>query len=110
LPLLLHKYLEGTIFPFWTKSMFHSSDYQTILNGGSNFGEMLGGILVLLLARQVKTPIPFLRLDAILHFLVWVIPFFPVNRAAGPASAWAIAPVMAVISFGWSAGTFYNLF
>lgn len=104
MPLLLHKYLEGTIFPFWTKSFFGNTDYQTILNGGSNFGEMLGGLVVLLFARQVKTPIPFLRLDAILHFFVWIIPFFPVNREAGPNSAWAIAPVMAIISFGWSAG------
>jgi hypothetical protein len=103
LPLILHRYLENTIFPLYAKNVLKNSDLQAILTGGSNFGELMGAVLVLLLVRKVKTPIPYLRADAILILLVWVLPFFPVGDNAY-LTAWKLAPFMALISFGWSCG------
>ena len=104
LALLLHKYLESTLFPFYTKAVLNNTDVQTILNGGSNFGELMGGMVVLFFARKVKTPIPWLRLDVLLISFVWVLPFIRLNAADAVGSAWILAPFMALISFGWSAG------
>jgi hypothetical protein len=110
LPLVLHRYLENSLFPFYTKSnlkvypsLTKNTDLQTILTGGSNFGELLGALTVLVVAKHVKTPIPFLRLDVALLLLVWVLPFFPVS--GNPVlTAWQLAPIMSLISFGWAAG------
>ncbi|KAI9205663.1 uncharacterized protein BJ171DRAFT_422843 [Polychytrium aggregatum] len=104
LPLVLHRYLENTLAPFYAKSVLGNSDMQTIMVGGSNFGELLGALTVLLLARQVKTPIPFLRLDAILLLLIWALPFIPVDKSDIVGFTWKLTPLMATISFGWAAG------
>ncbi|KAJ3104243.1 hypothetical protein HDU97_009411 [Phlyctochytrium planicorne] len=105
LPLVLHRYLEGTIFPFYARSTLLNSDLQNILTGGSNFGEAMGAVLVLVFARKIKTPIPYLRLDAILILLVWIVPFYsPASPADATNHAWSLAPIMAIISFGWSCG------
>ena len=104
LPLVVHRYLENTLFPFYSKSLLGSSDYQTILTGGSNFGELLGAALVLILAKRVKTPIPFLRLDVVFLLFIWIIPFFPINSENPMVTAWQLAPIMTIISSGWAAG------
>ena len=59
---------------------------------------------MLFFARKVKTPIPWLRLDVLLISFVWVLPFIRLNAADAVGSAWILAPFMALISFGWSAG------
>ncbi|KAJ3204369.1 hypothetical protein HDU67_009552 [Dinochytrium kinnereticum] len=105
LPLILHRYLEGTVFPFYARGVLLNSDLQQILNGGSNFGEAMGAVLVLVLAKRVKTPIPYLRLDALLILLIWVLPFWnPESPSKTLQHAWSLAPIMAIISFGWSCG------
>ena len=105
LPLVMHRYLENTLIPFFSKSNLKNSDYQTILIGGSNFGELMGAVTVLLLAKKVKTPIPFLRLDVFLQLLIWILPFWPVDSFVSPLfAAWGLAPIMFLISYGWCAG------
>ncbi|KAJ3111966.1 hypothetical protein HDU96_005105 [Phlyctochytrium bullatum] len=105
LPLILHRYLEGTVFPFYARSTLLNTDLQNILTGGSNFGEAMGAVLVLYFAKTIKTPIPYLRLDAILILLIWVVPFWnPASPDKTLEHAWALAPIMAIISFGWSCG------
>ncbi|KAI8852755.1 hypothetical protein BC829DRAFT_373570 [Chytridium lagenaria] len=104
LALVHHRYLENTLFPFFASSQLGNSDYQSILTGGSNFGELTGAMLVVVFARQVKTPIPFLRLDAILILVVWVLPFITVDKSNAIQTAWKLAPMMAIISVGWAAG------
>ncbi|KAI8837347.1 major facilitator superfamily domain-containing protein [Chytridium lagenaria] len=105
IPLILHRYLEGTVFPFYSGITLKNTDYQQILNAGSNFGEAMGAVLVFFLAKQVKTPIPYLRADAILILLIWVVPYWmPADPNNTLSHAWALAPIMATISFGWSCG------
>ena len=104
LPLILHRYLENTLFPFYTGTFLGSTNFQVILTGGSNFGELLGALLVFLFAKLVRSPIPFLRLDAVLLMLIWVLPFFPVDKSSPQSTAWMLSPLMAVISSGWAAG------
>ncbi|KAJ3091267.1 hypothetical protein HDU96_003107 [Phlyctochytrium bullatum] len=104
LALVHHRYLENTLFPFYAKGEIGNSDLQSILTGGSNFGELLGALVVLLLARQVKTPIPFLRLDSILILVVWILPFINVDKSDTHGFTWKLAPMMSIISFGWAAG------
>ncbi|KAJ2990502.1 hypothetical protein HDV02_004415 [Globomyces sp. JEL0801] len=113
LPLVLHRYLENTLFPNYLKVTFNSTDAQTILVGGSNFGELLGALTVMVVAKHVHTPIPWLRLDVIMISFVWILPFMynPTLDSKGLAPiddiyrvCWQLAPFMSLISFGWAAG------
>lgn len=103
LGLVGHRFVEGTIFPLYAKEILKNSDLQTVLTGGSNFGEFLGAVAVLFLASAVKTPIPWIRSDAICMLISWVFPFYKPNTDAN-AHAWTLFPLMALLSFGWSAG------
>jgi hypothetical protein len=103
--LIIHRYVEGTIFPFYANEILKSPDYQTILTAGSNFGEFLGAVLVFFTARRVPTPIPYVRLDALLVLLGWVFyAYRPSPQGNYTAFAWSLFPLMSLISFGWSAG------
>ena len=71
--------------------------------GGSNLDELLGAFSVFLLTNTVPTPIPWLRLDALMLTIVWYIPFFypsPNNIKY----AWIMAATFLPIAFGWAAG------
>ena len=57
----------------------------------------------MIFSNAVPTPMPWLRLDALLLNLVWVMPFFPYVRQ-NVVSAWRLAAVFIPISFGWAAG------
>ena len=103
--LIVHRYVEGTIFPFFANEILKNPDYQTILTAGSNFGEFVGAVLVLFTARIIPTPIPFVRLGAILLFIGWVFYSYrpaPVQNLAD--FSWTLFPLMGLISLGWSAG------
>ena len=71
--------------------------------GGSNFGELLGAIAVFFFSDVVKTPIPWLRVDALMLLLVWYVPFFP-SQPNQAIYAWRLAALFIPVSFGWSAG------
>ena len=97
------RYLEGAIIPAIARRVFDVSAYSQIMVGGSNFGELLGAIAVFLFSNVVKTPIPWLRLDALMLLLVWYVPYFP-SQPRQAIYAWRLAALFIPVSFGWSAG------
>jgi hypothetical protein len=97
------RYLEGAIIPAIARRVFNVSAYSQIMAGGSNFGELLGAIAVFLLSDVVKTPIPWLRLDALMLLLVWYVPYFP-SEPNQAIYAWRLAALFIPVSLGWSAG------
>ena len=80
-----------------------NSEWSQIIVGGSNFGELIGAFFVFLFANQIKTPIPWLRIDALMLLIIWYIPFYypPANEVK---YAWFMALTFIPISFGWAAG------
>jgi MFS family permease len=103
LALYAHRYLENGIAPQIARRYLGNSEWSQIIVGGSNFGELIGAFFVFLFANQIKTPIPWLRIDALLLLIIWYIPFYypPVNQVK---YAWFIALTFIPISFGWAAG------
>jgi hypothetical protein len=61
-----HRYLENGIAPIFARSIIGTSSYSQIIVGGSNFGELLGALSVMIFSNAVPTPMPWLRLDALL--------------------------------------------
>ncbi|KAL7267559.1 hypothetical protein RUND412_009851 [Rhizina undulata] len=111
LALYAHRYLENSVFVFVAEEMFENSAYAQILLGGSNLGELCGAFLVFSMGEFVPTPIPWLRFDALLLLLIWVLPFytFPDMDIAGKKEvqrkwAWRLATLFIPVSFGWAAG------
>jgi hypothetical protein len=98
-----HRYLENAIAPALARRYFGNSAWSQIMVGGSNFGELLGALVVFLFSNAVRTPIPWLRLDACLLFIVWYLSswWVPTGRVT---DAWMVAGTFIPISFGWAAG------
>lgn len=71
-----HRYLENGILPIIAEDIFHNPAYSRILVCGSNLGELVGALTVFLFGNMVPSPIPWLRLDACLLLLTWVLPFY----------------------------------
>ncbi|CAF1105232.1 unnamed protein product [Rotaria sordida] len=68
--LYAHRYLENGIAPQVAKRYMEDSAWSQIIVGGSNFGELIGAFVVFICASFVRTPMPWLRLDAILLMIV----------------------------------------
>ncbi|CDZ96793.1 Major facilitator superfamily domain, general substrate transporter [Phaffia rhodozyma] len=98
-----HRYLENGLAPIFAKQVLGTSSWSQIIVGGSNFGELLGALSVLLTANVIQTPIPFLRLDALALNIVWILPFIAVTRGR-VGDAWKVAACFIPISYGWAAG------
>lgn len=98
-----HRYLENAIAPAIARRYLGDSAWSQIMVGGSNFGELLGALFVFLFTNFVKTPIPWLRLDACLLLIVWYLAtwWVPTGRVT---DAWIVAATFIPISFGWAAG------
>ncbi|KAF8982421.1 hypothetical protein BGZ46_001314 [Entomortierella lignicola] len=104
IPLFTHRYLESQLSPAFAKRILNQGAYAQIMVGGSNFGELLGALFVLFFARTIKTPLPWLRLDALGLLIVWILPYsFPAKEQA-LSYAWTLAAVWIPVSFGWAAG------
>ncbi|KAI9222055.1 major facilitator superfamily domain-containing protein [Blastocladiella britannica] len=102
-PLVLHRYLENVLFAHYANFGLAKGSYQQLLVSGSNFGELCGAFFVLMFADAVKTPIPWLRLDAIMLMVVWILPLAtPFGDTEG--WVWFLAACMIPVSFGWAAG------
>lgn len=98
-----HRYLENGIAPQVARRYLGDSAWSQIMVGGSNLGELLGALAVLLLTDTIHTPMPWLRLDALMLLIVWYIPFwYPSSGQVG--QAWIVAATFMPISFGWAAG------
>ncbi len=101
--LYAHRFLENVLAPIWAHTMVRNSSYSQILVGGSNVGELLGAITIILLGESVPTPLPWLRLDALLLLLIWAMPYIP-HTVFEERSAWAAAALFAPISYAWATG------
>ncbi|RGB36569.1 major facilitator superfamily domain-containing protein [Rhizophagus diaphanus] len=102
LPFVFHRFIENVIFPTFANQVLKEKSYSYILLGASNFGELLGALVVLLFAAKVATPLPWVRFDAVALMTLWIFPFLPVKSAL----SWALSalPLMIVLSMGWAAG------
>jgi MFS family permease len=103
LALYAHRYLENGIAPQIARRYLQNSEWSQIIVGGSNFGELIGALFVFLFSNRIQTPIPWLRIDALLLLIIWYIPFYypPANQVK---YAWFMALTFIPISFGWAAG------
>jgi MFS family permease len=102
--LYLHRFIESSLAPAFAKRVLGISAWSQIINGGSNFGELLGALSVFLLSDYVTTPLPWLRLDALALNLAWLLPYYATRSKKTVASAWKLACCFIPISFGWAAG------
>ncbi|KAI5803979.1 major facilitator superfamily domain-containing protein [Peziza echinospora] len=98
-----HRFLESGLGPIIARRVFDVSAYSQILVGGSNLGELIGAVIVFVLNDMVPTPLPWLRADALLLLITWVIPFYK-PRKHSLADAWKLAFIFTPISLGWAAG------
>jgi len=98
LALYSHGYIENGITPQVAERYLKHSDWSQILVGGSNFGELLGALFVFFLNDTMKSPILWVRFDALLLLIIWYIPFYypPVNQIK---YAWIIAATLIPIGF-----------
>lgn len=103
LALYAHRYLENGIAPQVARRYLLKSEWSQIIVGGSNFGELIGAFFVFIFANQIKTPIPWLRIDALMLLIIWYVPYYypPANEVK---YAWFMALTFIPISFGWAAG------
>jgi hypothetical protein len=101
--LYAHRYLENGIAPQVARRYLGESAWSQIMVGGSNLGELIGAFCVFLFTNWVQTPMPWLRLDALMLLIVWYIPYWrpPPGQVT---QAWAVAGTFLPISFGWAAG------
>ncbi|KAF9900333.1 hypothetical protein EC991_007476 [Linnemannia zychae] len=104
IPLFTHRYLESALSPAFAKNVLKEGAYAQIMVGGSNFGELLGALFVLFFAKTIKTPIPWLRLDAFGLLIVWILPYAYPKPAEALSFAWTVAAIWIPVSFGWAAG------
>ncbi|KAF8154282.1 major facilitator superfamily domain-containing protein [Crassisporium funariophilum] len=102
--LYCHRFLESSLGAAFAKRVLGVSAWSQIIVGGSNFGELLGALAVLVLSDVVTTPLPWLRLDAIALNIVWVLPTFALTATHDVSWAWKIAGCFIPVSFGWAAG------
>ena len=98
-----HRYLENGIAPAIARRYLGQAAWSQVIVGGSNLGELLGAAFVFLFTNLVSTPIPWIRLDALMLLVVWYLPFWypPPNDVR---YAWVVAATFLPISFGWAAG------
>ncbi|KAG0333834.1 hypothetical protein BG000_008848 [Podila horticola] len=105
IPLFTHRYLESQLSPAFAKRILKEGAYAQLMVGGSNFGELLGALFVLFFARKIKTPLPWLRLDALGLLIIWILPYsYPKIPEESLSFAWTLAAIWIPVSFGWAAG------
>ncbi|KAJ2913947.1 hypothetical protein MD484_g6478, partial [Candolleomyces efflorescens] len=119
--LYLHRFLENTLAPAFSRRVLGVAEWSQIIVGGSNFGELLGALSVLMLSDYAPTPLPWLRFDALAvgtirrlikigySFnlklnLVWILPAFARIATHDVTWAWRVAACFIPISMGWAAG------
>lgn len=98
-----HRYLENGIAPQVARRYLGQSGWSQLMVGGSNMGELLGALTVFLFTNMIKTPLPWVRLDALMLLIIWYIPYWQPPRN-DVSQAWMVAATFVPISFGWAAG------
>lgn len=98
-----HRYLENGIAPAIARRYLGNSAWSQLIVGGSNLGELIGASFVFFFTNLITTPIPWIRLDAVLLLIVWYLPFW--YPPAGQVGYACIAGATFLpISIGWAAG------
>ncbi|KAJ9145207.1 Major facilitator superfamily domain general substrate transporter protein [Coniochaeta hoffmannii] len=98
-----HRYLESSAAPIIARRYLGNSAWYQIMVAGSNFGELLGALFVFLFTGWIKTPIPWLRLDALLLMILWYLPYW-YPPSGDVKYAWIVFATFIPVSFGWAAG------
>ena len=93
-----HRYNNIGILPQIAQRYFSKSSMSLIMCAGSSIGEMLGATTLLLSNNRFKTPLFFLRVDALLLLLTWVFPFY-YPSSAGIRQAFTIMCLMIPMSY-----------
>jgi MFS family permease len=101
LSLYIHRYIENGIIPQIAKRYFQHSAWSSIIVGGSNIGELCGGLTIFFVAKRIRSPLVWLRLDAILLLIAWYIPFYKPSSIS-VKNAWIIA--LSFIPSGFGSG------
>ncbi|KAI4147781.1 MAG: hypothetical protein LQ340_005392 [Diploschistes diacapsis] len=96
-----HSCLENVIAPPIAGRYLGDTSYVQIIVAGSNIGEFLGAIAAMFLQPYIPTPIPWVRLSALMNLLVWILPFWSPPKK--PVSAWIVAAVFMPMGAFWSA-------
>ncbi|KAE8349468.1 hypothetical protein BDV28DRAFT_163607 [Aspergillus coremiiformis] len=96
-----HRYLENAVAPAIARRYLGNAAWSQIIVGGSNLGELLGALFVILFTN-LATPVPWLRFDAIMLLITWYLPFWRPQMEV--RAAWVAAASFIPISFGWAAG------
>ncbi|CAF1133152.1 unnamed protein product [Adineta ricciae] len=98
-----HRYIENSIAPQVARRYLHHSAWSQILVGGSNLGELLGALFVYCFNDTMKSPILWVRFDAIMLIVIWYLPFYhpPADRIV---YAWIIAATLVPVGFASAVG------
>lgn len=101
--LYAHRYLEnGLAVVIATRYLGNSAWYQVMV-AGSNLGELLGALFVFLFTNLIRTPIPWLRLDAVMMLVLWYLSSWYPPRGE-LKQAFVVFASFIPVSFGWAAG------
>jgi MFS family permease len=101
LSLYAHRYIEYGIIPQVAKRYFQHSGWSQIMIGGSNIGELCGGLAIFFLGKKIRSPLVWLRLDSIFLLIIWYITFYKPSSTS-VKYAWIIA--LTLIPSGFGAG------
>lgn len=101
--LYAHRYLEnGIALAIATRYLGNSAWYQVMV-AGSNLGELMGALFVFLFTNFIRTPIPWLRIDALMMLIIWYLPYWYPPRGE-LKQAFVVFATFIPVSFGWAAG------
>lgn len=101
--LYVHRYLENGLGPIVARRYFGRSEWAQVLVGGSNLGELLGALFVFLFTNLIPTPMPWLRIDALMLLIPWFLGYWYPSRNR-VSQAFVVAGAFVPVSFGWAAG------
>lgn len=101
--LYAHRYLENAIAPAIATRYLGRSEWYQVMVAGSNLGELCGALFVFLFTDLVRTPIPWLRIDALMLLIVWYLSsWYPPKGEL--RQAFVVFATFIPVSFGWAAG------
>ena len=101
--LYAHRYLENAIAPAIAQRYLGNSAWAQVMVAGSNLGELCGAAFVFLFTNLVRTPIPWLRIDAVMLLIVWYLSsWYPPKGEL--RQAFIVFATFMPVSFGWAAG------
>lgn len=101
--LYAHRYLENGVAPAIATRYLGNSAWYQVMVAGSNLGELCGALFVFLFTNFIRTPIPWLRLDAVMLLVLWYLSSWYPPRGE-LKQAFVVFATFIPVSFGWAAG------